>query len=73
MFESRSSLYLLLVFMVFILEPTGASKIVLEIFIDVLLIYRKPEDPPQGLSRPFRNSKESGCRDRQSAGRSVVG
>lgn len=43
--------------MVLVLEQTGASKIGWEIFIDVLLIYRELKDPPQGLSRPFRNSK----------------
>lgn len=46
------------VFTVLVLEQTGASKIGWKIFIDVLLIYGKLKDPPQGLSRPFRNSKE---------------
>lgn len=46
------------VFMALVLEQTGVSKIHWEIFIDVLLIYRKLKDLPQGLSRPFRNSEE---------------
>lgn len=41
-----------------VLERTEASKIGWEIFIDVLLIYGKLKDPPQGLSSPFRNSQE---------------
>lgn len=47
-----------LFFTVLVLEQSGASQIGWEIFIDVLLIYGNLKDPPQGLSRPFRNSKE---------------
>lgn len=58
-FERRSSsLYPSPIFMALVLEQTWASKIGWEIFIDVLLIYRKLKDPPWGLSRSFRNSQE---------------